>query len=152
MSRLDSFIRRLEAQRQCLNHCAGLIAEVDGPILEVGLGNGRTFDHLREIFPSREIFVFEMKADGVEAGALVDALLQAVETAVEPGDELFVEPGHGRLQERREEEAQSDVLINLLHASRGQRQVDAKGFEDVGAAAARVERPIPVLGHRHTCS
>lgn len=61
MSRLDSFIRRLEAQRRCLNHCAGLIAEVDGPILEVGLGNGRTFDHLREIFPSREIFVFERK-------------------------------------------------------------------------------------------
>jgi hypothetical protein len=48
MSRLDSFIRRLEAQRRCLNHCAGLIAEVDGPILE-------------EIFPSREIFVFERK-------------------------------------------------------------------------------------------
>jgi hypothetical protein len=61
MSRLDSFIRRLEAQRGCLNHCASLIAEVDGPILEVGLGNGRTFDHLREIFPSREIFVFERK-------------------------------------------------------------------------------------------
>ena len=59
MSRLDSFIRRLEAQRRCLNHCAGLIADVPGPVFELGLGNGRTFDHLREILPGREIFVFE---------------------------------------------------------------------------------------------
>ena len=30
-----------------------------GHILELGLGNGRTFDHLRETFPDREIFVFD---------------------------------------------------------------------------------------------
>ena len=28
-------------------------------VLELGLGNGRTYDHLREILPGREIFVFE---------------------------------------------------------------------------------------------
>jgi hypothetical protein len=28
-------------------------------VLELGLGNGRTFDHLREILPDREIFVFD---------------------------------------------------------------------------------------------
>ena len=28
-------------------------------MLELGLGNGRTYDHLRELFPDREIFVFE---------------------------------------------------------------------------------------------
>jgi hypothetical protein len=59
MSRLDSFIRRLEAQRRCLNHCAGLIGQVGGPVFELGLGNGRTFDHLRETLSGREIFVFE---------------------------------------------------------------------------------------------
>lgn len=59
MSRLDSFIRRLEAQRACLGLAAELIARVPGPIFELGLGNGRTFDHLREILPGREIFVFE---------------------------------------------------------------------------------------------
>lgn len=59
MSRLDSFIRRLEAQRACLNASRRLIAGIPGPILELGLGNGRTYDHLRGLFPDREIFVFE---------------------------------------------------------------------------------------------
>ena len=59
MSRLDSFIRRLEAQRACLNHAAALIAALDGAVLELGLGNGRTYDHLRSLFPSREIYVCE---------------------------------------------------------------------------------------------
>jgi hypothetical protein len=59
VSRLDSFIRRLEAQRACLNHAAGLIAGLDGAVLELGLGNGRTYDHLRELFPGRDIYVCE---------------------------------------------------------------------------------------------
>ncbi len=28
-------------------------------MLELGLGNGRTYDHLRGLFPDREIFVFD---------------------------------------------------------------------------------------------
>ncbi len=59
MSRLDSFIRRLEAQREFLNHAVKLTRSVAGPFLELGLGNGRTFDHLREIAPERAIYVFE---------------------------------------------------------------------------------------------
>jgi hypothetical protein len=59
MSRLDSFIRRLEAQRACLNRAAELIAGVEGVVLELGLGNGRTYDHLRELFPERDIYVCE---------------------------------------------------------------------------------------------
>ena len=58
-SRLDQFIRRIRAQRDCLNMAAGLISATSGPILELGLGNGRTYDHLREVFPAREIYVFE---------------------------------------------------------------------------------------------
>lgn len=61
MSRLDSFIRRLQAQRRCIDHAVELIAELPGPILELGLGNGRTYDHLRERLPEREIYVFERK-------------------------------------------------------------------------------------------
>jgi hypothetical protein len=60
MSRLDSAIRRLQAQRACLNLAAGLVRELDGCVLELGLGNGRTYDHMREILPDREIFVFEL--------------------------------------------------------------------------------------------
>jgi hypothetical protein len=59
MSRLDSFIRRLEAQRACLNHAADLIAALPGIVLEFGLGNGRTYDHLRERLSGRDIYVFE---------------------------------------------------------------------------------------------
>jgi S-adenosyl-L-methionine methyltransferase len=59
MSRLDSFIRRLEAQRACLDMAAVMVREVEGPVLELGLGNGRTYDHLRQLFPDRGIFVCE---------------------------------------------------------------------------------------------
>jgi hypothetical protein len=59
MSRLDSAIRRLQAQRACLDHAASLVANVPGPVVELGLGNGRTFDHLRQLLPGREIFAFD---------------------------------------------------------------------------------------------
>jgi hypothetical protein len=61
MSRLDSFIRRLQAQRACLNRAAALIRGIDGIVLELGLGNGRTYDHLRELFPDRDIYVCERR-------------------------------------------------------------------------------------------
>ncbi len=63
MSRLDSFIRRLEAQRRCLDLAARVISDLPGPVLELGLGHGRTYDHLRTILPDREIFVFERRVD-----------------------------------------------------------------------------------------
>ena len=59
MSRLDSAIRRLLAQRACLDRAIELAAAVPGPAIELGLGNGRTYDHLRRHMPDREIFVFE---------------------------------------------------------------------------------------------
>ena len=62
MSRLDSAIRRLEAQRDCLNLVVSLIQNIQGPVLELGLGNGRTYSHLRTALPERRIVVFERKA------------------------------------------------------------------------------------------
>jgi S-adenosyl-L-methionine methyltransferase len=59
VSRLDSFIRRLQAQRACLDMAAGLVQDLDGPALELGLGNGRTYDHLRQLCPGRDIYVCE---------------------------------------------------------------------------------------------
>lgn len=59
MSRLDSFIRRLQAQRACLDYAARLVTELEGVVLELGLGNGRTYDHLRELLPDRKIYVCE---------------------------------------------------------------------------------------------
>jgi len=61
MSRLDSFIRRMSAQRACLDAVVLEIATLPGIVLELGLGNGRTFDHLRERLPQREIYVFDQR-------------------------------------------------------------------------------------------
>lgn len=89
MSRLDSVIRRLQAQRACLQQGVDLVRELEGPVLELGLGNGRTYDHLREICSGCEIFVFERKVaahpdcipddDHLFLGDLSETLPQAVE-------------------------------------------------------------------------
>ena len=63
MSRLDNFILRMQAQRDVLDHIAnnGWVP-IDGLILELGLGNGRTYDHLREKFTTQRIMVFDRSA------------------------------------------------------------------------------------------
>lgn len=52
-------ISRLTAQRALLDQAAREIAATPGCVFELGLGSGRTFDHLRDIFPDREIFAFD---------------------------------------------------------------------------------------------
>ncbi|MFK7881576.1 class I SAM-dependent methyltransferase [Roseobacter sp.] len=59
MSRLDLFIDRMVSQRACLDHAVRLTADLTGPVFELGLGNGRTYHHLCEILPPRDVFVFE---------------------------------------------------------------------------------------------
>ncbi|WP_170585255.1 class I SAM-dependent methyltransferase [Ruegeria arenilitoris] len=59
MSRLDSMLRRLTAQRDGLNWAAARIKGLQGDVLDMGLGNGRTYDHLREILPDRRIWVMD---------------------------------------------------------------------------------------------
>jgi hypothetical protein len=61
VSRLDSFIRRLKAQRACLEFAARLVEGLEGDVLELGLGNGRTYDHLRGLFPDRKIYACERR-------------------------------------------------------------------------------------------
>jgi S-adenosyl-L-methionine methyltransferase len=58
MTRLDSAIRRLTAQRDLLDWAVEAVSPT-GLVLEIGLGNGRTYDHLRAKLPGREIHVFE---------------------------------------------------------------------------------------------
>lgn len=63
MSRLDRFILRVTAQRALLDDVIQrLNQQVDtmpGIVCELGLGNGRTYDHMREKVLSRRIVVFE---------------------------------------------------------------------------------------------
>lgn len=59
MSRLDIFIDRMVSQRACLDHAVALTAARPGPVLELGLGNGRTYHHMCELVSKRDIYVFE---------------------------------------------------------------------------------------------
>lgn len=77
MSRLDSFIRRLEAQRACLDRAVQLIAGLPGNALELGLGNGRTYDHLRSRLTGRDIYVFDRR-------------IAAHPDCIPPADRLFL--------------------------------------------------------------
>lgn len=76
-SRLDSFIRRLTAQRDILNWVCQDLAAMRGPIIELGLGNGRTFDHLRASLPGRRIIAF-------------DRALSAYHSSVPPAGDLVI--------------------------------------------------------------
>lgn len=72
MSRLDSALLRLQAQRDCLGLAVRLVRDLPGPVFELGLGNGRTYDHLRESCPDREIFVFDRQV-AAHADCIPDA-------------------------------------------------------------------------------
>jgi hypothetical protein len=53
--------RRLTAQIDGLNWAATQIKDVEGDVLELGLGNGRTYDHLREQMGTRRIWVIDRR-------------------------------------------------------------------------------------------
>lgn len=111
MSRLDSFLRRITAQRDCLDHAARLIGSVDGPIVELGLGNGRTFDHLRALFPAREVFAFDRRlaadpASAPDAAHLVlgdfrETVPHALERIGRPAALIHCDFGSGRPERDR---------------------------------------------------
>jgi hypothetical protein len=69
--------RRLSAQIDGLNWAAKQIEGVSGDVLELGLGNGRTYDHLRQELSGRRIWV-------------IDRLLQCHHSCVPP-EELFLQ-------------------------------------------------------------
>ena len=85
MSRLESMRRRLTAQIDGINWAADQIEGISGDVLELGLGNGRSYDHLRQELPDRRIWV-------------VDRVLQCHPTCVPPkadflqGDAIEVLP------------------------------------------------------------
>ncbi|MFK7753720.1 MAG: class I SAM-dependent methyltransferase [Sedimentitalea sp.] len=59
MSRLDLFIDRMVSQRACLDWSITATADMTGPVFELGLGNGRTYHHMREHITTRDVYVFE---------------------------------------------------------------------------------------------
>lgn len=61
MSRLDSHIRQKIAQRDSIDLAARWLAATSGVIVEFGLGTGRSYSHLLERFPGREVFCFDRR-------------------------------------------------------------------------------------------
>jgi len=121
MSRLDSFIRRLEAQRACLDHAAQLIAGLPGNVLEFGLGNGRTYDHLRNRLEGRDIYVF-------------DRHVAAHPDCVPPADRLFVGDFRETLPRAATQLGMDSVLAHL-----------DVGSGDVAASRALASAMMPLV-------
>jgi hypothetical protein len=59
LSMLDKFYFRLRSQHACFAWLFEEMQQMPGPVFELGLGKGRTYDHLRRNQPDREIYVFE---------------------------------------------------------------------------------------------
>ncbi len=130
MSRLDSMLRRLTAQRDGLNWAATQIADMDGDVLDMGLGNGRTYDHLREILSGRRIWV-------------MDRVLQCHPDSTPPAEDFL----KGEAEPMLERLAETGRTIALAHYDFG-RGIKA---EDVAEAArlspmiAKVMKPGALL-------
>lgn len=124
MSRLESFIRRMSAQRDCLNAAATLIAERDGAVLELGLGNGRSYDHLRTLFPGRPVYAFDRDlrahpdcvpdAEHFFAGELAETLPRAAARLGRAVALAHLDLGSGRPERDRAIQALPPLLAPLL--------------------------------------
>jgi hypothetical protein len=125
MSRLDKFIVRLTVQRLLLDRaCAALRAEgaPEGPVIELGLGNGRTYDHLREQLPGRRIIVF-------------DRWLSANPRSLPPAGDLI----QGDIRETAPAfAARNGAIAVLLHADLG------NGTDE---GDAEIRRFLPEIAH-----
>lgn len=63
MSRLNSFLNRLTAQKLLIEQAAGLVQETPGAVLDLGLGAGRSYDHMVRLFPDREVYALDRRID-----------------------------------------------------------------------------------------
>lgn len=63
MSRLHSFQNRLNAQKLLLERAADLVKETPGAILDLGLGSGRTYNHMVHLFPDRDVFALDRQVN-----------------------------------------------------------------------------------------
>lgn len=110
MSRLESMRRRLTAQIDGLNWAASDIAPREGDVVELGLGNGRTYDHLREVMPGRRIWV-------------IDRQMRAHPSCVPPAEDYL--EGEATAMLRRIMDGGHPVILAHYDLSRGVPEDDA---------------------------
>ncbi len=147
-SRLDLFVDRMVSQRACLDYAAGAIADQPGPVYELGLGNGRTYHHMRHIMPERDIYVFERAVashpdstppdDMVMLGDVFDTLPAALDrfgpTAVLIHADLG---GHNRVKNDLFAQKVSPLIAPLLAVGGLMVSSDKMYFDDLS------EQPLP---------
>jgi S-adenosyl-L-methionine methyltransferase len=63
ISRLERLLFRIDAQHKSLGWAFDEIEGLPGLVVELGLGHGRTYDHMRRHLPDRDIFVFDREID-----------------------------------------------------------------------------------------
>lgn len=76
-SYLDETIALVRTQIAILDAATKAVEAIEGPAIDVGLGNGRTYSHLRECMPQRDIYTF-------------DTELKAATASVPPADHLIL--------------------------------------------------------------
>ncbi|WP_158971716.1 class I SAM-dependent methyltransferase [Chachezhania sediminis] len=126
MSRLDSMLRRLAAQRDGLNWAAEQISGLPGDVLDLGLGNGRTYDHLREVLPDRRIWV-------------VDRVLACHPSCVPPKEDYL----EGEAEPMLDRLAATGTKVVLAHydLGRGVKEEDVAEAARLSPALMRVMAP-----------
>lgn len=105
MSELDRMISRLVTQRACLNFAGTALADIDGSVLEVGLGKARTFDHIRGLFEDRAVYAFDFE-------------VHAPKRLVPPSEALFLGDFRETLVQAEKKLGRSAALV---HADIGSR-------------------------------
>jgi hypothetical protein len=102
-----------------------MIGRRPGPVLELGFGNGRTYDHLREHFPGRAIYVFDRQlnphpdcippADLVRLGDFRETLPRFLDEAPEPAVLIHADIGTGdKIASLRLARDLTPTLVHLL--------------------------------------
>lgn len=99
LTRLDKLRLRLEAQNACLGWAFGKIAGRPGLVFELGLGHGRTYDHLRTHLPDRDIYVFDREID-------------CYEDCTPPSDRMFLGNIDETLKEAAERLPNQAILVH----------------------------------------
>ncbi|MEL6451146.1 MAG: class I SAM-dependent methyltransferase [Pseudomonadota bacterium] len=127
MSRLESMRRRLSAQIDGINWAAAQIADIPGDVLEMGLGNGRTYDHLRQEIPDRRIWV-------------IDRVLKPHPSCVPPAQDFL----EGEAEPMLRHLAQTGAQMALAHYDFGHGVKDLDVAE--GAALSPLIRAVMVRG------
>ncbi|MEO0390765.1 MAG: class I SAM-dependent methyltransferase [Pseudomonadota bacterium] len=125
MSRLESFRRRLTAQIEGLNWAMAQTADIAGDILELGLGNGRTYSHLRE-YGNRRVWA-------------VDQVLQCHPNSTPPQQDFL----HGDAGTMMQKLLQEGRTFGLIHSDlgNGNKEMSAQLHIDLSPLIAALAMP-----------